>query len=146
MRAWQKKRRKADNIKYCWTFFFTISFSLTVGLEEPDWGRVAVEKIVYSESWLFRTWLTTGCWKLLVIFSFDSSNHVGQEKILTFLIGIQQPQELRVPFKSDGSHFCLSDTAKEFISFAWFRVCLCLEKALWTHFISSAKEDYSSLL
>lgn len=80
------------------------------------------------------------------IFLFDRSSHVGQEKVLIFLIGIQQPQELRISFKADGSHFCVSHTVKEFISFVLFQVCLCLEKALWTHFISSAKENDSSLL
>lgn len=146
MRAWGKKRRK-PNTKCCWIiFFFHISFSLTMRLGEPDWGRVVAEKIVYSEWWLFRAWLTTVCWKVFDIFLCDSCNHVGQEKILIFLIGIQKPQELKIPFESDGSHFCLSDTVKEFISTAQLWVYLCLEKALWTQFISSAKEDDSSLL
>lgn len=147
--TWELEGKRKENLTLSASgllFFFHISFSLTMRLAEPDWGRVVAKKIVYSEWWLFRAWLTTVCWKVFDIFLCDSSNHVGQEKILIFLIGIQKTQELKVPFKSDGSHFCLSDTVKEFISSAQLWVYLCLEKALWTHFISSAKEDDSSLL
>lgn len=107
-RELERKREEKLTALSTTGIFFTVSFSLIVRLGEPDWGRVVVEKIVYSEWWLFRAWQTTVCWKVFDILLFDSSNHVGQEKILIFLIGIQQPQELRVLFKSDGSHFCLS--------------------------------------
>lgn len=108
--TWELERKRAGKLTALRTagVFFCINFSLTLWLEDSERGRVVVEKIVYSEWWLFRAWLTTGCWKAFDIFSFDNSNHVGQEKILIFLIGIQQPQELRVPFKYD-----LSDTIKD---------------------------------
>lgn len=146
MRAWEKKRRKADSTKDSWTFFFLLLVSHRLWAGRACWSRVVVKKIVYSEWWLLRTWLTTVCWKVFDIFSFDSSNRVEQENILIFLTSIQQPQELRVPFRSDGSHICLSDTVKDFIFFVRFQFWLCLEKALWTHFISPAKKGGSSLL
>lgn len=120
MRAWEKRAEKLTELRTAGVFF-SINFSLTLWLEESDQDRVVVEKIVYSEWWLFRVWLTTVCWKVFDIFSFDSCNHVGQEKIQILLIGIQQPQELRVPFKSDSSDFYLSDSVKEFIPLCGFQ-------------------------
>lgn len=146
MRAWEKKRREADSTKDSWIFFlfFFLLVSHRLWAGRAYWSRVVVKKIVYNGWWLLRNWLTTVCWKAFD--SFDSSNHVGQEKILIFLTGIQQPQESWVPFRSDGSHTCLSDTVKDLISFVRFQVCLCLERALWTHFMSPANKDDSSLL
>lgn len=120
MRAWEERAGKLTTLRTAGVLF-SINFPLTLRLEEFDRGRMVVEKIVYSDLWLFRAWLTAVCWKVFDIFSFDSSNHVGQEKILIFLIGIQQPQELRVPFKSSSSDFYLSDAVKEFIPLCGFQ-------------------------